>query len=121
MSLRCLLVDDSSTDRQILRNLVNKAGHEVVGDAGDGEEAIAAFSQHRPDVVFMDLVMPKLNGPDASRAILELDPSAKVIAVSGLAQPSVQGEALASGAVGFITKPIDYDDLEFELESLMES
>lgn len=117
MGVRVLVVDDSVSDREVVKSFLRQGGHQVVGEASSGQEALTAYRALRPDVVIMDLVMPKMNGCDATRAILREDPKARIVATSGLSQPSVQGEAEEAGATGFVPKPIEAEDLLAEIEA----
>ncbi len=117
--VRVLVVDDSVSDREIAKSFLKRAGHEIIGEAGCGEEAVRQYTALRPDVVIMDLVMPKMNGSDAARIILRADPGARIIAMSGLSQPSVQVEAEAAGILGFVPKPVESDDLLAEVAEAM--
>ncbi|MCK6549966.1 response regulator [Myxococcota bacterium] len=119
MQLRVLIVDDAIASRAALRALAEEAHLTVVGEASNGLEAVDRHQQLRPDLVLMDLVMPHLNGTDAARQILALDPSARIIAVSGLSQPSVMNEVQRSGILGFLTKPVELTDLLAEVRDVM--
>ena len=102
---RVLVVDDASFMRQMIREIVEAEGHEVVGEASDGDEAVEAFGRLQPDVVTMDIVMPRRSGIDAVKGILETEPSAKVVMCSALGQEPLVHEALTAGALDFIVKP----------------
>ena len=115
MTARILVVDDSFSDRELIKALLRDAGHEVVGEAMTGRAAVGQYGALRPDLVLMDLVMPEMNGVDAARAILRRDRGAKIIAMSGLSQPSVQGQAEEAGMLAFVPKPIEAEDLLAEV------
>ncbi len=102
---RVLVADDASFMRQMIREIVESDGHEVVGEASDGVEALDEYKRVSPDVVTMDIVMPRRSGIDAVRCILELDPSARVVMCSALGQERLVSEALEAGALDFIVKP----------------
>ena len=105
---RVLIVDDALFMRRMLSDIVRGAGHEVAGEAGDAVEAVRKYEELRPDVVTMDIVMPRegdMDGMGALRRILEIDPKARVIMVSALGQQEMILEALAVGAKDFIVKP----------------
>ena len=102
---RVLVADDASFMRQMIREIVESEGHEVVGEASDGMEAVDEYKRVKPDVVTMDIVMPRRSGIDAVRCIMELDSSACVVMCSALGQESLVSEALAAGARDFIVKP----------------
>ena len=105
---RILIVDDALFMRRMLSDIMVGAGHEVVGEAGDAQEGIRLYSERRPDVVTMDIVMPAnegLDGIGALRKIIEMDPNARVVMVSALGQQEMILEALKIGAKDFIVKP----------------
>ena len=106
---RILVADDASFMRQMIREIVEEAGHEVVAEASDGVEAIEQFKKHHPDVVTMDIVMPRRSGIDAVKGIIEIDPSACVVMCSALGQETLVQEALQAGARDFIVKPFKPD------------
>ena len=108
---RILVADDASFMRQMIREIIEAEGHEVVAEASDGIEAVDRFKEHHPDLVTMDIVMPRRSGIDAVRSILELDPSARVVMCSALGQESLVSEALAAGARDFIVKPFKPDSV----------
>ncbi|NLA57360.1 MAG: response regulator [Firmicutes bacterium] len=105
MGKRVLVTDDTAFMRMTLRNVLEKNGFEVVGEAADGEEAVALYTELRPDVVTMDITMPKMDGITAIRKILEIDPNAKVIVCSAMGQKPMVIEALNAGAKDFLVKP----------------
>jgi two-component system chemotaxis response regulator CheY len=81
---RILVADDASFMRQMIREIVEAEGYEVVAEASDGIEAIERFKEHQPDLVTMDIVMPRRSGIDAVKGILELDAAARVVMCSAL-------------------------------------
>jgi len=103
--VRILVADDASFMRQMIREIVEAEGHEVVGEASDGVEAVDEYKRLQPELVTMDIVMPRRSGIDAVRGILELDPAARIVMCSALGQESLVREALEAGASGFIVKP----------------
>lgn len=119
MSVRVLIVDDAIAARETIRRMVMEARMTVAGEAANGVEAIARYKELKPDLVTMDLVMPEMSGTEAAREILKIDPSARIIAVSGLSQPSVMAEAEMLGMVGFVPKPVDAAELVAEIKTAM--
>ncbi len=105
MGIDVLIVDDLTFIKMVLKDLVEKAGFRVVGEASDGEEALRLFDEKRPDVVLMDITMPKMDGLTALQKILEKDPEAKVIMCSALGQQRLILQAIQLGAKDFIVKP----------------
>jgi two-component system, NarL family, response regulator LiaR len=100
-----LIVDDHAVVRQGLRALLLTAeGIEVVGEATDGREAIAEVERLNPDVTLMDVVLPHIDGPAAIRAILQRDPEARIVALSGYDIDERILGALRAGALGYLSK-----------------
>lgn len=104
---RILIVDDSRTTRKILRQILEESGHEVVGEATNGEEGVLQYKELRPDLTTMDITMPIVDGVEALQQIRELDPEAKVIMISAAGQKHKVLAAMKAGAAEFLTKPLD--------------
>ncbi len=117
---RVLVADDASFMRQMIREIVEAEGHEVVGEAADGVEAVEQYERLHPDVVTMDIVMPRRSGIDAVRGILAVDPSARVVMCSALGQETLVTEALQAGARDFIVKPFKPDSVLDTLQKVLE-
>jgi two-component system chemotaxis response regulator CheY len=106
---RVLVVDDAAFMRKVLSDALAKGGHEVVGEAANGNEAVAQFTQLRPDVTTLDITMPEKDGLEALREIVATDPGARVIMCSALGQEAKVLEAIKSGAKDFVVKPFQPD------------
>jgi two-component system chemotaxis response regulator CheY len=102
---RVLVVDDAVFMRKIVSDAVIAGGHEVVGEAANGNEAVERYGELRPDVTTLDITMPEKDGLAALREILSLDPEAKVVMCSALGQESKVLEAVKRGATDFVVKP----------------
>ncbi|MDY0269121.1 response regulator [Trichloromonas sp.] len=105
MGLRVLIVDDALFMRGMLKDFFIKGGHEVVGEAADGREAVAQYRRLRPDLVTMDIVMPQVGGLEALAEIRREDPEACVVMCSAMGQEALILEAVRAGARDFIVKP----------------
>ncbi len=105
MTYRVLVVDDTRFMRKMLRDILEKFGHEVVGEAENGNAGIQKYKELKPDIIFMDISMPEIDGVEAVRRIKAFDPSAVVIICSAMSQQEQISEALKVGAVGYIMKP----------------
>ncbi len=106
---RVLIADDASFMRQMIRDIIEPEGFEVVGEASDGVEVVEKFRKLHPDVVMMDIVMPKRSGIDAVKAIKADHPGARVVMCSALGQEALVTEAIQAGAKDFIVKPFKPD------------
>ncbi len=117
---RVLVADDASFMRQMIREIIEAEGHEVVGEASDGDEVIEEFKRLHPDVTTMDIVMPRRSGIDAVKGIIELDAGACVVMCSALGQETLVQEAMAAGARDFIVKPFKPDVVIATIEKVLE-
>ena len=105
MAVNVLIVDDLAFIKIVLRDIIEKAGFRVIGEASNGEQAISLYQDTRPDVVLMDITMPGMDGLTALKKILEIDESARVIICSALGQQQLIVQAIQLGAKDFIVKP----------------
>jgi len=117
---RVLVADDASFMRQMIREIVESEGFEVCGEASDGVEAVDEFKRLQPDVVTMDIVMPRKSGIDAVRGIMAIDPGASVVMCSALGQETLVTEAIQAGAKDFIVKPYKPDAVVDTLKKVLE-
>jgi two-component system chemotaxis response regulator CheY len=115
-----LIADDASFMRQMIREIVEPEGFEVVAEAVNGVDAVAQYEAERPELVTMDIVMPKRSGIDAVRDILAFDPHAKVVMCSALGQEALVTESLHAGAQDFIVKPFQPEAVVETLRRLIE-
>jgi two-component system chemotaxis response regulator CheY len=104
-----MVVDDALFMRNMLKDIFDRAGYEVVAEAENGESALELYQEHTPDLVTMDIVMPKKSGIEALQEIMAFDADACVVMVSALGQDSLVLEAVESGARDFIVKPFRED------------
>lgn len=105
MKRHVLIVDDALFMRNLLRDIFETAGWEVVAEAENGLQAIEQYTAHQPELVTMDIVMPEMDGIDALKRILVGHPTACVVMCSALGQESMVMEAINAGAKDFIVKP----------------
>lgn len=110
--IRVMLVDDHEMVRNGLGTfLLIHDDLELVGEAGDGEEALRLFASVQPDVILMDLKMPRMDGVEATQALLARSPEARVIALTSFDDDQLVEQALEAGATGYLLKNVDADDL----------
>lgn len=106
---KIMVVDDALFMRQMLINILAAEGYDICAEASTAVEAIDKYRMYKPDLVTMDIVMPKmeeLDGIGAVREILRVDPQARILICSVLGQQTLLVEALAAGAKDFVTKPV---------------
>ncbi|UCE86544.1 MAG: response regulator [Deltaproteobacteria bacterium] len=120
MKGRVLLADDALFMREMIREIIEPDGFEVIGEASDGIEAVEQFRKLQPDIVTMDIVMPRLSGIDAVEQIVQIDPSAKIVMCSALGQEALVMEALKAGASDFVVKPFKPEDVLGTLAKVLE-
>jgi two-component system, response regulator PdtaR len=101
---RVLLADDHARLREALRDLLTETGFEVVGESGDGADAVALARQLEPDIVVIDLRMPVLNGLDATRLIRDGRPATQVVVLSAFESPELERQAREAGAFAYLDK-----------------
>ena len=106
---RVLVVDDAAFMRKMVSDALVKAGHEVVGEATNGVEAVASYQSLKPELTTLDITMPEKDGLAALGEIMTLDPTAKVIMCSALGQESKVLESIKLGARDFVIKPFKAD------------
>jgi len=108
--MRVLIAEDETIIRLDLRGLIERAGHEVVAEARDGDEAVALTERMRPDLIVMDVKMPRLDGIEAARRILATTP-VPIVMVTAYAQDELVQRAAEAGAFGYLVKPFREADL----------
>ena len=119
MANNLLVVDDALIIREMIKDTAQRAGWEIVGEAGNGQEAAQQYNELRPDAMTLDLVMPEYDGLYALRNIIAQHPDAKVVVVSALDQKEVLKDAFKIGAADFIVKPFDADRLVETLDRVV--
>lgn len=105
MAKRILVTDDALFMRVTLKNVLTQNGFEVVGEASNGREAVELYEKLKPDLVFMDITMPEMDGLEALKAIRAKDPNAKVVMCTAMGQKQIVLDAIQAGAKDFIVKP----------------
>jgi len=108
---KVLIVDDSIAMRMMISDILKRNDFEIAGQAPDGIKALEMYKQLRPDIVTMDIVMPNELGIESMKKILQFDPKARIVVISGLHQKNLLMEALEVGAKDYIIKPFTEDEL----------
>src|SRR4030043_2387949 len=107
-----LIVDDAKFMRTLVKDALVPAGHEIIGEAENGNEAIELFKKVKPDLVTMDITMREKDGIEAAEEILTLDPSARIIMVTALGQENLLTKAIRIGVKDFVVKPFPPERLQ---------
>lgn len=108
---KILLVDDAMFMRNMLKQVVKKEGIEVY-EASNGVEAVEKYSEYKPDLVFMDITMPDMDGITAVKEIKKINSGAKIVMCSAMGQQAMVIDAMQAGALDFIVKPFNNDKIE---------
>ncbi|MDG5786776.1 response regulator [Evansella sp. AB-P1] len=117
--MKVLVTDDAKFMRMQLSDILSKIGHEVVGEAENGKDAIEKYKELMPDLVTMDITMPEMDGVSALKEIMQVNPNAKVIMCSAMGQQSMVIDSIQSGAKDFIVKPFDRERIENAISKLV--
>ena len=120
MSKRALVVDDSMLMRKLVSDTLTSDGWDIVGEAADGQEAVAQYERFNPDAVSLDIVMPGTDGLFALEHIREYNPDARVVIVSACNQTKLISEAIRKGAQDFIAKPFLPEQLQETMNACVE-
>ncbi|HTX08462.1 MAG TPA: response regulator [Solirubrobacteraceae bacterium] len=105
MMARVLVVDDAAFMRKVVSDALASGGHEVVGEAGNGTEAVQRYQELSPELVTLDITMPEKDGLEALGEIISIDPGARVLMCSALGQEAKVIESIQKGAKDFVVKP----------------
>ncbi|GED68153.1 chemotaxis protein CheY [Brevibacillus reuszeri] len=113
-----MIVDDTAFTRLVLRNIFESLGFVVIAEADTGEDAVKNYCLFKPELVFMDISMPGMNGLNASRKIMEIDSEAKIIICSALVHRETVIKAIQAGARDFIAKPLQTERIEWAIQNV---
>lgn len=116
---RILITDDALFMRMQLKSILTNLGHEIVGEAADGIEAIEKNEELNPDVITMDITMPNLNGTEAVKEIRKNDTEVKIVMCSAMGQQRMVVEAIEAGAQDFIVKPFTPERVKEAIDTVM--
>jgi len=108
---RVMIVDDSEDARSLLKDFLLVHNHDVVAEASDGVEAIEKYYSKKPDLIFLDLVIPKIDGLSVLKKIRSHDHSSKIIILTGNDNPEIFNECTKLGVLAFLVKPFNLNDI----------
>lgn len=112
MGLKILVVDDALFMRRMLSGILEEEKYEVIAEAQTGVEAIDQFQKCRPDITVLDIVMPEMTGIEALKAIKRIDAGAKVVICTAIGQEALRKEAMQCGALDYILKPFEPENVK---------
>ncbi|HEV8018525.1 MAG TPA: response regulator [Steroidobacteraceae bacterium] len=118
-SLKLMIVDDSNIMRRRIERSQQFEELQLVGTAGNGEEAVELFKRTDPDVVTMDITMPRMDGIECIGRLVALKPAVRILVISALADKATAVEAMERGANGFLNKPFTDRQLNEAIQELM--
>ena len=116
---RVLIVDDAKFMRTLVKDALSQAGHEIIGEAENGVEAVEKYKELRPDLVTMDITMREKDGIEASEEILKIDRNARIIMVTALGQEALLARAIKLGVKDFVVKPFPPERLQKAAEKAL--
>lgn len=119
MGNRILVVDDAAFMRMMIKDILEKNGYEVVGEAQDGQEAVEKYKELNPDLVTMDITMPEMDGITALKEIKKINPEAKIVMCSAMGQQAMVIDAIQAGAKDFIVKPFQAERVIEAIQKVM--
>ena len=116
---KIMLVDDAAFMRMMIKNTLSKNGYTDIVEAQDGAEAVTKYDEEKPDMVFMDITMPNMDGLQALKKIKEGNPDARIVMCTAMGQQSMVVEAIKYGAKDFIVKPFNADRIVEAVNSIL--
>ena len=111
MPIRLMIVDDHQMLREGLRRSMSEIGFDVIGEASDGDEAVTRATAQRPDVILMDVTMPRMDGVEACRQVKDVLPDTHIVMLTMHADQSVLADAIRAGASGYLVKDCSTDEI----------
>lgn len=119
MARSVMIVDDIDFVRRTIAEILGSHHYQVIAEASNGEEAVELYAKLKPDVVIMDVVMPKKSGIEATRQIMKVEPHAKVVIISAMEQENIIMDAINAGARDYLVKPFTSKDLLRAIEGVL--
>ena len=117
---RVMISDDSDAIRMVLKDALEIGHHEVVAEAINGIEAVERFNEVKPDVLLLDIAMPKKDGVDTLKDIIKSSPNAKIIMITATDNLKTINECISDGALAYILKPFDFEDVLKAIDKVLD-
>jgi two-component system chemotaxis response regulator CheY len=108
---RVMIADDSDAIRLVLKDILGIGDHEIVAEATDGIESVDIYCKVKPDVLLLDLAMPKKDGLTVVREVMQFDSNAKIILITASDDQKIIKQCLDNGASSYISKPFDFNSV----------
>lgn len=116
--MKILLIEDNAMTRQVIKALLIKLGHEIAGEAEDGAQALRYFTELKPDVVFLDLVLPGKSGLEVLEDLRGVDPNARFVVITAVAQEEIDRKLSNKGVDAILRKPFSMGDFKTLMKTL---
>jgi two-component system chemotaxis response regulator CheY len=108
---KIMIADDSDAIRLVLKDILSIGNHDVVAEAEDGAEAVDFYKQYNPEIMLLDLAMPKKDGLEVVKEVIAFDSNAKIVLITASDDQKIINECLKSGASSYISKPFDFNSI----------
>jgi len=116
--MKVLLVEDNALTRYTIKALLNKLGHEVVAEAEDGAKAVQYYAEFKPDVVFLDLILPGKSGVEVLEDLRSVNPQARVVVITAVEQEEIDRRLTDKGIHAILRKPFSFEDFKTLMKGL---
>ncbi|HAH31958.1 MAG TPA: response regulator [Elusimicrobia bacterium] len=116
--MKVLIVEDNALTRYTIKSLLNRLGHEVVGEAEDSVGAVKCFTELRPDVVFLDLILPGKSGVEILEELRKINPKPKIVIITAVDQEEIDLKLSNKGANAVMRKPFSFEEFKNLLKSI---
>jgi two-component system chemotaxis response regulator CheY len=116
--MKVLIVEDNALTRHTIKSLLNKLGHEVVGEAEDSAAAVRCFTELKPDVVLLDIILPGRSGVEILEELRKVNPKPKIVILTAVEQEETDRQLSGKGADAIMHKPFSFEELKDLLKSL---
>ncbi|PIU19540.1 MAG: two-component system response regulator [Elusimicrobia bacterium CG08_land_8_20_14_0_20_59_10] len=110
--MKVLIVDDNLMTRRMISDFLGEMGHEVVGEAGDGDSALKAFAVQHPELVLLDIIMPGISGVEVLEKMRKLDPAARIVMITAVEQEGIEKQLHKLGVTAILYKPFSYGEFK---------